>query len=285
MLSPSIIDEVSREPEREILKLDGESFALRGLAIAVVSDGRAELRLSDGDCARADTGDLILVPPDAACWLGGHRSRAEIMVARISPWWVGAACGLAAGSSLTLPLQQVALERSGTDLARHGDRLLRRLCGGVWGDGVAANLRYTALLLELAALPFECRPGVHKPSLGRRSARHRTDLESTLSALREESLDGLCLRSVAARLSLSERQVSRLFQEQHQCSFREWATGVRLERARRLLAESELPIIEIAAETGWSSLGHFNALFLRRVGRTPGAFRALHRPREERRAG
>jgi AraC-like DNA-binding protein len=242
-----------------------------------VTSGRGELRLADGDCARLDEGDLLLVPPGATCSLGGPRSRAEVIIVRVSDWWVEAACRLAAGSAVDTTLREVSLERSGTDLARRGDRLLRRLCITAGQTGFTATLRDSAMLLELVALAFECRAGVHKPISGRRGSRHRIVLESALAALAEEPLEGLSLGRLASRLALSERQVSRLIQEELGCSFREWATGVRLARARQLLAESELPIIEIAAETGWSSLAHFNALFRRRTGRTPGAFRSLQR--------
>ena len=51
-------------------------------------------------------------------------------------------------------------------------------------------------------------------------------------------------------------------------------TRLRVDRARRLLDESALPVIEVAAETGWSSLAHFNAVFRRHTGHTPTAYRA-----------
>jgi len=57
-------------------------------------------------------------------------------------------------------------------------------------------------------------------------------------------------------------------------TFREHLATLRLERAKRLLAATDLPVIEVAGHTGWSSLAHFNAVFRRRVGLTPSAFRA-----------
>jgi AraC-like DNA-binding protein len=47
-----------------------------------------------------------------------------------------------------------------------------------------------------------------------------------------------------------------------------------MERAKRLLRETDLPVIEVAAETGWSSLAHFTTTFRRRVGQTPSGYRA-----------
>ena len=52
---------------------------------------------------------------------------------------------------------------------------------------------------------------------------------------------------------------------------------LRLARARRLLLETDHSVLEVAGETGWSSLAHFNAVFRRRVGVTPSAFRSVGR--------
>jgi len=65
-----------------------------------------------------------------------------------------------------------------------------------------------------------------------------------------------------------------LFLEHLEQSYREWASDLRLERARRLLSETARPVIEVSAETGWRSLAHFNARFKRLTGFTPGTYRS-----------
>jgi transcriptional regulator GlxA family with amidase domain len=136
-------------------------------------------------------------------------------------------------------------------------------------------LRFVSTLLELVALGAEAEPGAAKPVFLRRT---RTDsLLETLAAIQSEPLEGLSLPALAARLAVSERQASRLFQDALGMSFRAWATQLRLDRARRLLAQTDLPIIEVAGETGWSSLAHFNSVFRRRSGSTPSRYRRLHR--------
>jgi len=47
----------------------------------------------------------------------------------------------------------------------------------------------------------------------------------------------------------------------------------RIERAKAMLRETELPITEIALETGWTSLGTFGRTFRDVTGETPGAVR------------
>lgn len=47
----------------------------------------------------------------------------------------------------------------------------------------------------------------------------------------------------------------------------------RIERATALLRDSDLPITEIAFQTGWNSLGTFGRTFRDITGENPGAFR------------
>lgn len=51
----------------------------------------------------------------------------------------------------------------------------------------------------------------------------------------------------------------------------------RIERASALLRDTDLPIIEIAAQTGWSSLGTFGRIFHDITGESPGELRARAR--------
>ena len=48
----------------------------------------------------------------------------------------------------------------------------------------------------------------------------------------------------------------------------------RIERAKTLLRDTDLPIIEIAFETGWNSLGTFGRVFRDITGESPGELRA-----------
>ncbi len=66
-----------------------------------------------------------------------------------------------------------------------------------------------------------------------------------------------------------------LFETPHQYIIRK-----RVEKARELLALSELSITEICFEVGFESLGSFSALFHRVVGWSPSIYRA--RSREQR---
>lgn len=56
---------------------------------------------------------------------------------------------------------------------------------------------------------------------------------------------------------------------------------LRVERAKRLLAESELPLVEVGALAGFSHQSHFTRLFRRLTGTTPQTYRLSFGPQTE----
>jgi len=262
-------------PSVECLKLEGERQSIDGLAVVSLATGELSLECASGECVRLIQGDLLVVPAGVRIEAGGRASHAELMLLRLPRDWVSSAFALAGRPQATRVPERIAIERSGTDLARRGARLLREICADPRRDPGRAPLRFLGAVLELLSLGIEARSSFSRPVFARR--RRTTAFFDVIASLRNEPLEDLSVASVAKRLSISQRQISRLFQEYLQRSFREWATELRLERARSLLEETDLPIIDVAAETGWSSLAHFNLIFRRRVGSTPTLYRASQR--------
>jgi len=267
-------------PEVECLKLERAAHRIEGFALASIARGELTLRLADGDGARLLEADLLIVPEGVQVEAGGRGSEAEVVLLRIPKQWIEAAFSLAGASPIGRLPQLVAVQRAATDLARRGVRLLRGISAEPELSRGLSPLRFVATVLELITLGSEADPGVAKPVFLRRT---RTDrLLEALAAVRSESLEELSLSALALRLAVSQRQLSRLFQENLGMSFRAWSTELRLERARSLLVETNLPIIDVAAETGWSSLAHFNSVFRRHAGATPTQYRLAHRvPRSD----
>ena len=52
-----------------------------------------------------------------------------------------------------------------------------------------------------------------------------------------------------------------------------YLTARRMEHARRLLAETGIPIAEVARRVGFRTQAHFSGVFRKQVGTTPGQFR------------
>ncbi|HEY0611972.1 MAG TPA: helix-turn-helix transcriptional regulator, partial [Chitinophaga sp.] len=51
----------------------------------------------------------------------------------------------------------------------------------------------------------------------------------------------------------------------------------RVERAQSLLVNTDLPLAEIAAETGFENLSYFTRIFKEKAGQTPGEYKKNHR--------
>jgi AraC family transcriptional regulator of adaptative response / DNA-3-methyladenine glycosylase II len=131
-----------------------------------------------------------------------------------------------------------------------------------------------AELLEIAseAQGLQRSPGSVRSQVERRAALLRALAEYDPEADGEFSLQGL-----AGRLGLSTRQTARLVRGESGHSFRELKAAARLERARKLLASSDLSILQVALRAGWNSSSQFHEAFRNHVGVTPARYRATHR--------
>ena len=89
----------------------------------------------------------------------------------------------------------------------------------------------------------------------------------------EAELASRALPDLAREMHCSERHFSRLFREEFGEPLRSRQIELRLQRAHRLLVDSEDKIIHIAFESGYRHLGLFNAMFKKRFGVTPSEWR------------
>ncbi|NTX17307.1 AraC family transcriptional regulator [Myxococcus sp. CA056] len=80
------------------------------------------------------------------------------------------------------------------------------------------------------------------------------------------------LASVCARLGMSPRGLQRRLKAEGR-TFREVTEGVRLEKARRLLADDSLNVAGIAERVGYSDARALRRAFLRWTGMSPGRYR------------
>lgn len=89
-------------------------------------------------------------------------------------------------------------------------------------------------------------------------------------ALMESNLEELLtLDELASYASLSRRQLERLFQKYLSCSPSRYYLKLRLVRARQLLKQSGLSIIEVASACGFASTPHFSKCYREYFGLPP----------------
>lgn len=114
----------------------------------------------------------------------------------------------------------------------------------------------------------ELAPGLALIDLGNRYAQVAVQLIEQ-GYLSEHSCEAL-----AARLGISDRHLRRIFAEQFGASPIDYAQSHRLLQAKRLLADTDLPLSEVAFAAGFGSLRRFNELFKARYRLIPSALRS-----------
>ncbi|HSE19426.1 MAG TPA: helix-turn-helix transcriptional regulator [Pyrinomonadaceae bacterium] len=92
--------------------------------------------------------------------------------------------------------------------------------------------------------------------------------------LSDEEEGRVALRGVARAVRMSYFHFSRAFKQSMGMTATNYIAERRIERAKKMLEETELPISEIALRSGFSSQSHFTTAFRRLAGATPKAFRA-----------
>ncbi|WP_243859628.1 GlxA family transcriptional regulator [Amycolatopsis arida] len=87
----------------------------------------------------------------------------------------------------------------------------------------------------------------------------------------------LTLRELAAREATSVRTFTRRFRDEVGLSPGQWLTRQRVERARQLLEETDLPVDRIAAECGFGTAASLRQHLQAAIGVSPSAYRATFR--------
>lgn len=83
------------------------------------------------------------------------------------------------------------------------------------------------------------------------------------------------LPAVAEAVGMSYFHFSRAFKQSMGVSPNNYLVERRIERAKKLLAETDDPVVEIALRVGFASQSHFTTTFRRLVGTTPKAYREV----------
>ena len=181
-----------------------------------------------------------------------------------------------------------AAERIGVDLAqpvietefgvrdahiRHlGMSLRQELESASWAGKAYADLLATALAVHLIrrrAVEDTC---AQNYSGGLPKYKLRRAVEYIGDRLGEE----LKVAEIAEEVSMSPYHFTRLFKQATGLAPHQYIMLERIERAKRLLVETELPIAQVALETGFQSQSRFTTLFRQMIGTTPRAYRGQH---------
>ena len=136
------------------------------------------------------------------------------------------------------------------------DSLVNRICEQVLTDRVRSPT-------DRQRLPLRARLGVQNSKV------------LTIIELMEANLsEPLSLIEIADHVGLSRRQIERLFRQEMGRSPARYYLEIRLDRARHLLIQSSLPVVEVAVACGFVSASHFSKCYRELYARSPQQERA-----------
>lgn len=148
------------------------------------------------------------------------------------------------------------------DLMLH---LIERDHGYDLSIAVADQMVYNAVRESTASqrISFQARNGVRNRHLARAIAIMQRRLDEPMQT-----------SEIAAELGISTRQLERLFATHLNISPRRYQVEMRLDRARRLLVQTEMNVTEVALACGFGNFSHFSRSFRNAYGIPPSSQRA-----------
>lgn len=107
----------------------------------------------------------------------------------------------------------------------------------------------------------------------RKLSRRDNPINQTVEYIREHVGDVITLRELADMAHLSACHYSHEFKRQTGFSPMEYVINTRLEKAKMLLLQTTMSVIDIAYEVGYESGGSLSNLFIKKVGCSPREYR------------
>ena len=102
-----------------------------------------------------------------------------------------------------------------------------------------------------------------------------TTVARAMRLIEEGFLNEASVADLADRLGIGSRHLLRLFLRHTGATPTQVAATRRVQKAKRFLSETEMPMSEIAHAAGFRSLRRFNDAFRATYGRPPSSFRAI----------
>jgi AraC-like DNA-binding protein/mannose-6-phosphate isomerase-like protein (cupin superfamily) len=98
-------------------------------------------------------------------------------------------------------------------------------------------------------------------------------VEEILGYMVEHYRESFHTEDLCRRFHLSRSYLHRIFKLESGVSMNEFLTAYRVNKAKELLIDTELPLTEVAASSGFQDLSHFFHTFKKLTGITPGRYR------------
>jgi AraC family transcriptional regulator len=239
------------------LRLEPHEHATASVAVVLRGGWEGELDHHTSTLWRGDT--VLVTPAGARHWNAFFAAETEVVVVELEP-------------------ERSRLPHGYRSLLSEPATLHRRGLGGL-AARLAAELRapdaHSPLLSE--GLALELLATVARASGTERGSARPPWLDRAEECLHAGLSRSWTLEALSREVGVEPTRLLRGFRRHLESTPADYLRQLRVDQARRLLAESERPIADIALETGFTDQSHLTRVFRRLLGETPAAFRRRFR--------
>jgi AraC family transcriptional regulator len=215
-------------------------------------------------------GDITITPVGPPVhWRQSGLSLSVLL--RLSPEYVRTV----AGDECALDPDRFDIQDSFAARDPHIEDLGRLLLAGLELEGADSHLYVDTLTCDLAIHLLRCYTTASNAPSWPKAKLSPHKLRRAIQYIDENLRNQLTLSSIANAVMLSPGHFAHAFRQATGVAPHRYVLERRVERAKELLRDSDMPITEIADRVGCSSHSHFSVLFHRVTGLTPRQFRSL----------
>lgn len=107
-------------------------------------------------------------------------------------------------------------------------------------------------------------------------------ITSVVDFITSNYTENITLSDAAKYTYVNPSHLSREFNKNMNCNFRSYLNNIRIEKAKELLANTDLSLADIGNQVGFTDQSYFNKIFRKHENLTPGQYRALtHKDKEQ----
>ena len=137
---------------------------------------------------------------------------------------------------------------------------------------IAAQIRIKIGLLQFILEMWNKGLVVENDTSGRNSVE-----KEMVSYIQQNYTGTISLKEFGEQFHLSEKYISRYFKEHFHITLSQYVTYLRLEHAKQLLQDTDIPITEIALQSGYQNVSYFYRIFKRKNNCMPNEYRKRSR--------
>ena len=120
------------------------------------------------------------------------------------------------------------------------------------GADIATQIRIKLVLLQFILEMWNKGLVVENDTSGRNTVE-----KEMVSYIQQNYTGTISLKEFGEQFHLSEKYISRYFKEHFHITLSQYVTYLRLEHAKQLLQDTDLPITEIALQSGYQNVSYF----------------------------